>query len=188
MSNYCTNRVIITHKDKSAVDKIVKAAKTGLFNYFIPVSDELESTDFCWNEWGTKWDVTTDCENAMLTITPGVDSGELLMWFDTAWAPPIPFYEFLIKQGYNVHATYYVLDGNFIGSFNGKHHEYSMNKCPKAILDSFGLAEMSPGEFEVIHDYRPMHPIKVIYDAFWKIHTSTPLLQEVFDCVGESVA
>ena len=44
--------------------------------------------DFCVNEWGTKWD--TECHSVDI-YEEHPDTLEAV--FDTAWAPPIQFYE-----------------------------------------------------------------------------------------------
>jgi len=49
--------------------------------------------------WGTKWD--TDAQNVFY------DGETLTLCFDTAWAPPIELYEYLVEQGFSVLADYY---------------------------------------------------------------------------------
>ena len=45
--------------------------------------------DWCWNEWGTKWNACDAKYSTKDTRTLG---------FDTAWSPPVPVFEALAKQ------------------------------------------------------------------------------------------
>lgn len=123
MPNWCENNLTVSHSDPVMVQKFVEACKSdGLFGYFLPTPVELTemtspvaspeiaksniekygSSDwYDWNvnNWGTKWDVSEpDHEVSEDTVTT---------WFDTAWGPPLDFYEHLKGLGYTVEAMYH---------------------------------------------------------------------------------
>lgn len=123
MPNWCFNKVTFTHSDASQLIRAVDAFnRSELFAEFHPCpqdlidteADEQQTTtnidkhghanwyDWCLSNWGTKWDVDTHGDTV---DKPDGDSVEL--WFDTAWSPPIQFYEQMEKLGFNVDAYYY---------------------------------------------------------------------------------
>jgi len=74
----------------------------------LPIEHAVKSYDWCWDNWGTKWDVMD------IQVTNGVndlgverDGDE---WFSfqcwTAWGPPIPVWERLVALGLEVDADY----------------------------------------------------------------------------------
>ena len=136
MPNWCANSLKIkplTEEAKKTFSKIKAELEKGqecrLFNTIIPMPNELMGTvcgsveedkraahaaqmqaniekygyptwyEFANNKWGTKWDVSEPqyMENK---------DGSVTIWFDTAWAPPMPIYEELEAQGFEVEATY----------------------------------------------------------------------------------
>ena len=68
--------------------------------------------DFCIAEWGTKWEPRLD-ENVPFDLSGHV----LTVWFDTAWAPPIPIYHALEAMGFEVEATYIECGMGFVGYY-----------------------------------------------------------------------
>lgn len=126
MPNWCQNNLTVSHSDPLMVQKFVKACESnGLFGAFLPTPVELTemsspvsdpnisaenikkygSSDwYDWNvnNWGTKWDVDNPGHEVFgETVTAS---------FDTAWSPPIEFYEHLKELGYTVRATYFEYD------------------------------------------------------------------------------
>ena len=79
--------------------------------------------DFAVNEWGTKWDVGGDGDQARLD-----GPNHISMNFDSAWAPPVPAMEKFIDQGFRVKLIYWESGMCFCGLFdeNGDdYYEYS---------------------------------------------------------------
>lgn len=54
--------------------------------------------EFANAEWGTKWDAEYDTHEKR--------GDSLVIWFNTAWSPPMGIYMKLIKLGFKVEATY----------------------------------------------------------------------------------
>lgn len=78
--------------------------------------------DFCCTEWGTKWDARVDTFE---------DDGECItIYFDTAWSPPIGFYQKLMTLGLSVEATYCEQGMGFAGYWiDGTDNEFSVSFC-----------------------------------------------------------
>jgi hypothetical protein len=102
--------------------------------------------DFCVNEWGTKWDVGADGQEA-------IDNGNntLSLNFDSAWAPPVNAYEKLIEMGFKILAYYYEPGMAFAGKWedgNDDYYEYGgmsadeiANTLPDDLDECFGISE-----------------------------------------------
>jgi hypothetical protein len=107
--------------------------------------------DWCVNEWGTKWDVG-DGQGIQTW-----DDHELIVYFDSAWSPPIAAYEKLLDLGFTVYATYYEPGCAFAGIFedgNDDHYDLSemdsgdvQQQLPPELDDAFGISE-SMAEYE----------------------------------------
>jgi hypothetical protein len=69
------------------------------------------------NEWGTKWDVSSD--NVEI-----VDANTVTAGFDSAWAPPTRAYEQLMALGFEVEAFYYEPGMCFVGKWDNGVDEY----------------------------------------------------------------
>ena len=94
--------------------------------------------DFCVNEWGTKWDVGGDGQEAQDI------PGGLMLSFDSAWSPPVAAYDKLELLGFRIRAMYYEPGMGFAGIYEDGHddyHEYGG-------LDSAGIAEALPVELD----------------------------------------
>jgi hypothetical protein len=79
--------------------------------------------DYCVNEWGTKWDVGGDGDQASQDSPT-----DLRMNFDSAWAPPVAAMEKFMDQGFRVKLIYWESGMCFCGLFdeNGDdYYEYS---------------------------------------------------------------
>jgi hypothetical protein len=98
------------------------------------------------NEWGTKWD--TEC-HSVDTYEEHPDTLEAV--FDTAWAPPVPFYEKLERMGFQVEAKYYEPGMGFAGMYSdgcddyyelsGMSAEDVEQKIPEELDAEFGISD-----------------------------------------------
>ena len=134
MPNWCENRLTISHKDKDVLDNLMAQVRAdeddNLFQHIKPMPDdvfrgalgnderkECESKgipnwyDWCCENWGTKWDA---CH--MSWHQP--DDNIVQFDFDTAWSPPIPVYEELAEQGFEVEAYYVEYGMMFAGEWH----------------------------------------------------------------------
>lgn len=151
------------------IDRACEAfAREELINEFIPVPGELKEVtapnredsreelrkkygyadwyDFCCGEWGTKWDVG-DSGGA-----DRIDEKSANMYFDSAWSPPIAFYEKLQDLGFSVHAKYYESGCAFAGIFDecgDDYYEFSdlsadevAEQLPEELDLEFGISEL----------------------------------------------
>lgn len=183
MPNWCGNTLTITHTDPVMIKRAYEAfARSEFLNEFIPVPKDLADTvsgsyadadaqaalqaqeqaniekhgyktwyDFCVNEWGTKWDVG-DGQGIQTW-----DDHELVVYFDSAWAPPIAAYEKLMDLGFTVYATYYEPGCAFAGIYEdgtdscydlaGMNSSEVRNDIPEELDDAFCISE-SMAEYE----------------------------------------
>jgi len=142
MPNYCQNTAVITATNSDLFKKLEEAIEQEYFmSYFKPTPEELDSAgahtwggnnaaeqnalradlkakygyengnDWRCNEWGTKWDF--ELEDYTLS-----DNTLTIQFVDTAWTPPIQFYDFLVDLGYKVNAYYYEPGCNFCGKYD----------------------------------------------------------------------
>jgi len=176
MPNWCYNNLDITAKtpeQMEMLDRVSKAeAADGFISMFLPLPEALKETTspapqpgqanykgeqpvvdgfdnwYDWQvaKWGTKWDPEVmDCD---------YDGETLTVSFDSAWAPPIAFYEWLVEQGYEVSANYYEPGMDYAGEWvNGddfmlenvsdlaRQTEESLSTREYDILEMFGIFE-----------------------------------------------
>ena len=152
MPNWCYNNVDITattDEQKALLQRVVdRGEDEGVFEIVRPLPEALRDTvkgtgeedqtvfvDGCnnwydWqvNHWGTKWDVNP--------IDEQFDGETLSLSFDSAWAPPIQFYEYLQELGFQVFANYYEPGMGFAGEWNDGDDFY--------IDDVYSLARQNP--------------------------------------------
>ena len=75
--------------------------------------------DFCVNEWGTKWDVGGDGDQAT------VDSpNSIKMNFDSAWAPPTAAMDKFMDLGFKVKLVYWESGMCFAGIYDENGDDY----------------------------------------------------------------
>jgi hypothetical protein len=175
MPNWCNNSVTFTHEDPAEVMRLVKAFnEERLFNEFITCPPALHETVeigedynerheakeaanreahgfsswYDWNvtHWGTKWDVGAEYAVEVDAANPNT----IILDFDTAWSPPIEFYETMTEMGWSIKAFYYEPGMAFCGLYeDGSNDEYSLDgnadwvdaHIPKAINECFAIAE-----------------------------------------------
>lgn len=136
MPNWCYNGLHVHHADPKMIDKFVKGLSKGLFNTFIPYPEKYKKLDekakahnkktgeyikdgfnqggyeWCVENWGTKWDVFLDKGDIGIR-----DKNNLRFGFQSAWAPPVPFYDKLVELGFKVEADYEEGGAGFIGVY-----------------------------------------------------------------------
>ena len=122
MPNWCSNNVTIeADPDSELFRKLMNSVndEKDLFNQFVPQPEFSNDQEwYGWNvdNWGTKWDAKP--WNVIET------SNGVTFSIETAWAPPIRFYEALEAQGYRVTA-YYMEEGMaFCGAYQDGYDEY----------------------------------------------------------------
>jgi hypothetical protein len=156
MPNYCENGLIVTPNTQENLDKFLLASssmKDGehqFFDTFLPMPEEMHKDHgwFDWRitHWGTKWDV---CELRSDENNIGkTPKQQLYVSFDTAYSPPIQFYEHLESLGFSVSAVYFEPGCGFIGTYaNGERLTYDLSpesikiQAVKDLLDVFGELE-----------------------------------------------
>jgi hypothetical protein len=177
MPNWCNNTLELLHEDPAMLERARVAFKEArLCEEFAPVPKSLHIVagrvgdadeqkkleeqeelnrvthgyanwyDYCVNEWGTKWDVGGD------DLGPAQDiPGGLIMSFDSAWAPPIQFYEKLLDLGFSVRASYYEPGMCFAGiwedgaddyyDLSGMNSEQVREQLPEHLDEAYGISE-----------------------------------------------
>jgi hypothetical protein len=179
MPNWCYNQVKLVHANTAEIKRVVDAYNgTGLMQEFYPCPQELIDTvaghvgtadspeqlahqarmdenidkydyanwyDWRVNNWGTKWDVN---DPNSLVYTDGDTAIEF--FFDTAWAPPIAFYNQMLELGFEVTAYYWEPGMSFCGSYsNGDADHYDVvanadwvsENIPEDINEAMGIAD-----------------------------------------------
>lgn len=140
MPNWCYNTLEISG-DEKVISKITNWNKsksdktdTGLFGLFFPMPKELENTtapspepnkaliekygadnwyEWRYNNWGCKWDANEVCIEAETKKI-------MCLTFDTAWSPPIGFYQKLTRDypRLNIRASFYESGNDFCGTWD----------------------------------------------------------------------
>ncbi len=136
MPNWCNNNIRLRHDNPEKLEEIVQIIKKnqedndgyGLFTHLVPPpnsaaykdegnqDDYREDPEFWYNwnvaNWGTKWEPQIDhCGYTSKEKT------ELVLDFDTAWAPPYQIFEALNQQGYSVDAAYMECGMDYWGNY-----------------------------------------------------------------------
>jgi len=164
MPNWCNNNITITGNNQTInrIEQITKddyKGEDGLLNFFRPMPYELRGTTadgstrdrlvkkfghsdwYGWavENWSTKWDVNEFYGVERREI--GEDESELLLGFDSAWAPPINAYEHFIDNNSNcsIRAVYHEPGCDFMGIWdNGDDVCYEISTiAPKGSTDKF---------------------------------------------------
>lgn len=116
--------------------------------------------DYCVDEWGTKWDVGAE-DHDYDPLTEG--STQTVIWFESAWSPPLAFYNKLRDLGFHVQGYYYEPGIGFCGTWiDGNDWECALTDMtaeqvreaiPNALDEAFSISENIAGyedEDEVI--------------------------------------
>jgi hypothetical protein len=151
MPNWNQNSATFRHEDPTQIERIVKGfTNQCLFGEFLPTPKELcESVEigerynervaaqeaanlekfgyaswYEWNidHWGTKWDVGEEVDSG-----DRIDQNTVKLSFDTAWSPPVAFYEGMTDMGFDITA-YYIEEGmGFVGKYTTEDGDESFN-------------------------------------------------------------
>ena len=172
MPNWCSNQLVLRHADPTQIDRAVQAYNRGeLLNEFCPCPQELREADakltafanaevksdnmskfgyeswYDWSiaHWGVKWDVGADDDPQ--DYEPG--GTEVILYFDSAWAPPIVGMEQLEKAGFEVELYYWEPGMAFCGMYHtgmgDDYIDYSQMTADQA-------AKAIPGDVDEIFD------------------------------------
>ena len=123
MPNWCDNRATIRHEDKEKIDvieqELMKKDNGELFNALVPRPAAEEENWYNWNceNWGCKWDAS------IIDWARG-DDNTIIVYMNTAWAPPLKFYYALIEKHYEVDAVYHEGGMAFCGVFDNGNDDY----------------------------------------------------------------
>ena len=79
--------------------------------------------DWCCDNWGTKWDICQPWDTDDIYHADD-GTGTYVFKFDTAWSPPIPVYDAMIEQGFNLVAHYAEYGCGFHGEYSKDGHYY----------------------------------------------------------------
>lgn len=99
------------------------------------------------SNWGTKWDVSSDGE----TVETAGDATEVTVYFNTAWSPPIGWYQHMEdEQSFGISAFYYEMGMSFCGIYeDGSDDYYEISgdsawvekHIPAGINEAFNISE-----------------------------------------------
>lgn len=155
MPNWCANNLTVRGADAQTIATAI-AAEGDFFKAILPVPPELleqsspnrhnpaemlekygaaDWYDWAVNNWGTKW----DCADPDVQH---VSEDEIIVRFDTAWAPPLGIYAALEQRGNFVEAMYHEPGMGFVGKYTlGCDESYEDNNCPKDLDEFYGITE-----------------------------------------------
>jgi len=147
------NNLTISHDDPAKLQEFADAYNSGqTCEHYLPVPKEYYEDngafpkwyDYCVNTWGTKWDIgKEEYEDPAI-----VEDDEVGVSFNSAWSPPIQFYEKLVELGYDVRASYWEPGMAFCGIWDNGIDNYieygDMEKeevIPVALWNEYGMAD-----------------------------------------------
>lgn len=145
MPNWCSNTLVLQHSDPAMIVRAAEAAKADkLCAEFVPLGgDSPDGWDYTLavENWGTKWDVSQ---------TEVIDQFEnsISVSFESAWSPPIAFYDRMVEMGFEVHATYFEPGMGYVGKYiDGEDEEYEidpedLSNIPEELNEVWGVTEM----------------------------------------------
>ena len=148
MPNWCMNNLTVSHTDKAMVQKFADAWNTGsVCEQFIPRPEGEEWYGWNISHWGTKWDFGRDKNfDDPVEVKQNGDKYEVCVAPNTAWSPPIDFYNHLVELGYNVHASYFEPGMGFCGIYHDGYDNYvdygdDKDSIPVGVWNDFNLDE-----------------------------------------------
>lgn len=180
MPNWCSNSATISHPNPKEIDRLVRAfTGTGLMQEFYPCPQDLLDTvsgsfgegaeeqaehvqkqadnkakygykdwyDWKVDHWGTKWDVTAPSPTCVDRSACGKT---VALSFDSAWSPPIAFYDYMRNLGFYIKAYYHEGGVGFCGKWEDGHDDFHdvqgpaawvEENIPKDIDEMFSISE-----------------------------------------------
>jgi hypothetical protein len=151
MPNWCSNTLTLSHEDPAEITRAADAFRRGeLLNEFVPLPAVEKDNWYDWHvsNWGTKWDVGGDNYNVDISN----DGSSMTVSFESAWAPPVAWYEHMQELGFGVTAYYYESGMCFAGKYDESGddgYEFSnmssddvRDMLPEDLDDMFGISEM----------------------------------------------
>jgi len=163
MPNWCSNTANFHNDNIEEVAKLEsflkalderekKSDDSGLFSYFSPIPIVESENWYDWNisNWGTKWE-------ASIYSWEKLSDNHIVINFDTAWAPPIPFYQYVAENTeFYVNATYWEPSMGFVGCSIGGDDEYYEYSCmedlkhiPEGLIKEYNLRDQF---YELVED------------------------------------
>lgn len=120
MPNWCSNTATFKHTDPNMIKRAVDAFSAGKFlQEFVPQTCEPDDWyDWNVNNWGTKWDVGDS--DGVVVIEPN----QLVVIFDSAWAPPTAAYRVMEGLGFEIDAFYHEPGMGFAGRYHAGNDDY----------------------------------------------------------------
>jgi len=147
MPNWCMNNLTVSHSDKAMVQKFADAWNSGnTCQHFIPMPEGEDWYSWNISNWGTKWDFGKEEYHDPAEVKQNGDKYEVCVGPNTAWSPPLDFYNHLVKLGYGVHASYFEPGMGFCGIYHDGHDNYidygdDKDSIPVGVWNDFGLAD-----------------------------------------------
>lgn len=173
MPNWCNNTITITgpeHKIR-ALWELANQEDKGLLSAMHPQPETMFTGDlgtkereqcaeqgidnwYDWqvNNWGTKWDVSTE------GLELSDDGTEIKGWFDSAWSPPTSAYEFYgeANPDVKIEAIYHEPGMGYVGActveegeaddsyydYSGYNSKTVRDYIGETLDDDFGISEM----------------------------------------------
>ena len=126
MPNWCMNSATIKHADPEVISNLAEAFGKGEFlqaavpmpDTPVPAKNALLSLPDWYNwrleNWGCKWDVGVDNGGSLNRMSPT----EIIINFDSPWAPPVEAYTTMALNGFDVVAMYFEPGMCFYGRFD----------------------------------------------------------------------
>lgn len=145
MPNWCSNTLVLQHSDPAMIVRAAEAVKADrLCAEFVPLGQRGShewNYDLAVENWGSKWDVSQ---------TEVIDQFEnsISVAFESAWSPPIAFYDRMVEMGFEVNASYFEPGMGYVGKYiDGEDEEYEidpedLSNIPEELNEIWGVTEM----------------------------------------------
>lgn len=148
MPNWCTNNTSFSHENPEMIKRLKAAIdKENLFEEFAPLPNKEWDYFGALYTWGTKWEAShldiQDSDNTYISVM-----------YDTAWGPPIKFYDKMTELGFTVESTYHEPGMAFAGRYTSedgdKSYEYDFSdENWREDIDDEDVLDMLEAEYEV---------------------------------------
>lgn len=173
MPNWCDNTLTISHPDPAVMEKAVAAWNDGKFlTTFVPEPDyetivvlptypeivgnnePVDPKKSWWDwrvqNWGTKWEIGFDPDHGNRAE---LVNGKFTVGFMSAWSPPLPAYDSMMKQGFSILAYYFEPGCDFCGRYeDGIDDSYTASEggIPEDIDQEMGISKTLEHYREII--------------------------------------